>query len=394
MRAVLLALLLVLGGWTAVRADGLPGPRLEAFERVSIELPQRAAGRVALRAYGRAFELVLSDNADLIGALPPRLRDRLPGDDRFLRGELAGIDGSWVRLNRIGGRVSGAFHDGEHLYLIDRAGGFRLPAGRRAPAGATLVFRLADLRPDAPIDAGGVRTDGSVAGHGAVFDDYATFSAHLRELAVLEGTAAMALPITVVSDRRFGRRYGANTESVVVGRVNLIDGIYGQQVGVGIQLLHHERLADDGPMTATDASGLLSQFRGWMDGGAGSGVPFEGLGHLFTARDLDGGTVGIAFLNVLCSSRAGYGVNQDYGSDTYAALIFAHEVGHNFGAYHDDDRDSCPDGTIAGIMNSRITGADDFSQCSLDAMAPSVAGASCLVSVESTETIFGNGFEP
>jgi hypothetical protein len=247
-----------------------------------------------------------------------------------------------------------------------------------------------------------VRTDGSVAGHGAVFDDYATFSAHLRELAVLEGTAAMALPITIVTDTAFNTKHGGSTASVVAGRVNLVDGIYGQQVGVGIQLLHLERLADDGPMTATDPIDLLYQFSEWMYQGDGSGVPFEGTAHLFTNRRRESSTVGVAFLNALCRPWSGYGVNWDSNGDTYSALIFAHELGHNFGAGHDDETTpteenpdpACPGNTEFGIMNSRITGADDFSQCSLDAMAPSVAGASCLVPVESTETIFGNGFEP
>jgi hypothetical protein len=373
-------------------AQPAPAPRLADFDIVEIALPERAAvARIGLRAHGRQFDLVVAENLELLESLPGRVRGRLAASDRFLRGRLSGIEGSWVRLNRIGGRVSGAFYDGQHLYLIDRAESFSLPGTRAAASGATMVYRLADLKIDAAIDPGGVHPMADSARRRS-FDDYATFGAHLRELAALEGSAAMAMPVTIVSDARFADKFGADTDSIVVGRINLVDGIYSQQVGVGIQLWHHEILARNGTLAATDASDLLYQFRTWMRSGAGAGVPFKGLAHLFTGRDLDGGTVGIAFLGVLCSSSSGYGVNQDYGSDTYSALIFAHELGHNFGAYHDNGS-SCPDGTFAGIMNSRINGEDEFSQCSIDAMGPVIASAGCLVASESAEAIFDNGFE-
>lgn len=387
----------------AVPATSAEQISLDAFEVLEIQSERgQVPARLDIQAFGRSFGMELSRNSGVLASLPSRQRSRIPAADLFLKGTLTGIPGSWVRLNRIDGRFSGGFFDGKELYLIDRVDGFSGTRAAATPQDRTIVFRFGDLDFPGLIDHGGIDPgdDNKPDADGA---DYRNFVEHLREVVTLQGTAMFAVPVTVVSDVQFTGRHGASTASVVAGRVNFIDGIYSSQVGTGIALLHHEILSDNDVLTATDARDLLvgrfngntlvqPGFRQFMRTGAGSSLPFEGLAHLFTGRNLDGSTVGIAYVGVLCSRSAGYGVDQDLTSDTTSALVFAHEVGHNFNAPHDGE-DACAAETFRGIMNPSINNSQQFSNCSLAQMAPEVAAANCLVEAIDSQAIFNDSFE-
>jgi len=366
---------------------------LKAFEVVELGAEAGAAPtRLQVQAFGRSFALKLRRNTSLLTALPNGQRSRIPADDLFLAGTLEGIPGSWVRLNRVDGQFSGGFFDGQELYLIDGAKGFSAAGDRGLTATETIVFRFGDLDFPALVDHGGIepRANSRTSQDPT---DYRDFVSHLREVANLQGTPMLAMPLTVVSDVQFTNRHGSNAASVVAGRINFIDGIYTSQLGTGITLWHHEILSSNGTLTATDAQELLVQFRTFMTSGAGSAIPFEGLAHLFTDQRPAGGTAGIAYLGVLCNSTFGYGVDEDLNSETTSALVFAHEVGHNFNAPH-DGQDACADESFRGIMNPSINGSQQFSDCSLAEMTTEVGAASCLVETFDSQVVFDDGFEP
>ena len=53
--------------------------------------------------------------------------------------------------------------------------------------------------------------------------------------------------------------------------------------------------------------------------------------------DIDGGTVGIAFIGTMCNLRSSTGVSQDGGRNLAGvATTVAHELGHIFNMDHDD----------------------------------------------------------
>ncbi|MDT8449673.1 MAG: M12 family metallo-peptidase [Wenzhouxiangellaceae bacterium] len=407
--AIRIAILIIATAAGAAQAEQGDRPLVAEFRQIRPAVPAPAAEqRLSFRAFGTDWRLDLADNEALLEALPDPMRRALAArGHRFLRGTVSGKPGSWARLNWIGGRLSGGFFDGRELYLIDRAGDLGAAGRRGTRPDDTIVFRFSDLDLERFIDPGaiaapdarspGTRTSGARTSDAAA-GDFNRFIGHLQEIAALQGSAMMAMPVTIVTDTGFNSRYGSNTAAVVAGRLNFVDGIFTGQLGTGIVLWHHKLLADDANLVATDAGTLLEQFRQFMNGGAGRDIPFRGIAHLFSGRIFDGSTVGTAFFSpdgsVLCRRSAGLGVDQDLTSgETISALVFAHEAGHNFNARHDDNTEFCPSGTLQGIMASTINGSQQFSQCSLDVMGPTAAEASCLVESTVADDVFSDSFE-
>jgi len=108
-----------------------------------------------------------------------------------------------------------------------------------------------------------------------------------------------------------------------------------------------------------------------------------------TGRDLDGSTVGIAYIGSLCQARFSVSVSQ--GVATLASLVTAHEIGHNFGAPHDGEAaepnepvNPCASTPRTFLMSPQLNGNDQFSQCSLAQIEPQVRAAGCILPVITT----------
>ena len=107
-----------------------------------------------------------------------------------------------------------------------------------------------------------------------------------------------------------------------------------------------------------------------------------GLTHLFTGRQLDGDTAGVAYTLALCSQRFGASLTMAHSSAALDTLITAHEIGHVFGAPHDgtDECASTPQNQY--IMTPMLTtSVTSFSQCSLDQINAVIDSCSCVVAL-------------
>jgi hypothetical protein len=141
----------------------------------------------------------------------------------------------------------------------------------------------------------------------------------------------------------------------------------------------------DSLSAATEPSSLLSELRALRRGT--SRLNSRGLTHLFTGRDLDGTTVGIAYLDSLCDREFGAGLSEARNRSAWIeSLIAAHEIGHNFGAVHDGDPDeACASAPAGFLMATSINGSDQFSTCSLGLMRPNIATASCIAPLSTAD---------
>ncbi|HET8783516.1 MAG TPA: M12 family metallo-peptidase [Pyrinomonadaceae bacterium] len=204
----------------------------------------------------------------------------------------------------------------------------------------------------------------------------------------------------------FGGAAGANSRIIEI--INLVDGVYQVEIGVGFQIAFQNAFDNSAtdPYNATEASALLNEFRThWNANFPNSGGNTRSLAHLFTGKNLDGSTVGIAFTGVTCRTQtSAYGLSQRFpftaGNPITSTtmVLTAHEIGHNFSASHTnvvtpqtpvDITAACQEtimeasinngGSFCPFSRSQITGhANAFSSCLLESFGSPPASANCV----------------
>lgn len=324
--------------------------------------------RLSFLAFGKNFKLVLDEN----NALMPTFSSRRT-DIKLYAGEIDGNSKSWARITVVNGQYSGAVFDGQELYLLDVGENVNaaLINKNSMQAAATVVYRASDASTDASC--------GTHDNHESSFS-YENLTTQSNDntnsdLETAEATASQKISLRIVADTQYAAS-GPDAEAQVISQMNIVNGIFSEQVDVEFEISEIEVLSNNGTLTSTNASELLNQFRTF------TGTNNPGLAHLFTGRDIDGGTIGIAFLRAICRNT-GVGLTQAGGRGSLGALTAAHEFGHNFGAPHDNQSGSvCASTPGTFLMNPSLNRSDEFSQCSLDQIAPVVASAQCLSPVE------------
>ena len=362
--------------------DGVSLSHYEPLERISVQsqggqTSQKPGGTgpidLSFDTLGRNFELQLEPNASLLPAIPfeQRLESNIP-----YRGRIAGSPDSWARIVMVDGMPAGLVWDGEDLYAIEA------PGDSIVDSVSSVAYRMADLlvAPGALSCASGAQMTSGKAMYQSIVSKVGSV--------VAQGPGAVSmLDLGAVGDYEFTTSKGANARSAIVTRLNNVDGIYSQQLEVQINVPFIETFTDinDPFSDATDAGTLLDDVNDYRFGNANQRN--TGLTHLFTGRGLDGSTVGIAWLNALCSTTYGTGLTQGNASSTIDSMIAAHEIGHNFGAPHDGEAGSpCesepPDGYI---MATQVNTSGQFSACSITQMQDDIARAGCITALPSTD---------
>jgi outer membrane scaffolding protein for murein synthesis (MipA/OmpV family) len=369
------------------QAAGLRIGSVESIAPIEISAPRTASGRaiagrreLRFDAFGRRFELRL----EATPGFAPRLA---PAGFEALQGEVLGHSGSWVRLTRNGGQWTGLIFDGLEYFGVESAGTtarFNAQA-RRMPAAMQVVYRLRDAHVE---DASHV---GDMVPAGTTLEGVVNAVASELPPPTLAATlATQRLDVGVVLDAEQVERDGPQATADALARMNIVDGIFSNQVGVRIAVTTTTALTPGSqPFDDTTVPGdLLKQLSTYR---AGSQLQqATGLTHLFTARDLDGQTVGIAYIKSICSANFGASLSEARTSAPTEALIAAHEIGHGFGAPHDNESGSACESAPSGfLMAAQVAGSQTFSDCSLAQIAPVVAAASCLAPVDAADAALG-----
>ncbi|MCH7503941.1 MAG: hypothetical protein IIA10_11405 [Proteobacteria bacterium] len=358
-------------------SDGIFLSHYEPLQRLTIqtgigEFDQKlqAAGPVNLSfdALGRSFDIQLEPNTRL---LPAESRAVLAGGVTPYRGQLTGKPGSWARIVIAGGMPRGLIWDGEQLFAIEA------PGDSLVSSPSPIIYRLAD----AVIAPGTMSCGTSVAfgSNGAAM--YQSLVAELN-IAMAQGAGAVSeINFGAIGDFEFTSAQGgdANANTAILTRLNNVDGIYSQQLGVQINVPVVETFATaaDPFSDVTDPSDFLIEVAAYRRGTAAQNS--QGLTHMFTGRNLDGSTVGIAYSSALCSRNFGAGLTQGTGGAAFDSLVAAHEIGHNFGAPHDGEAGSaCEAEPSTFLMATTLNGNDQFSACSIVEMQDDIAAASCI----------------
>ena len=358
------------------------------FEPLQVRVPQTAASgarqkasrelsKLELSAFGRDYELTVEANEtfhESLAAKPSRSTLTL------YRGSIDGLASSWVRLATQGTDVHGMVWDGVQLYVIAPSDQVRQQLVPPLQAqSASVIFRMHDvLMPAREASCASGDTPAPIERGSDAYDSL------VRELRHAKGElgATMRLELAVLADALFLERHldeQAARDSLLI-RLNNIDGIYSSQLGVQIQTPLIDILdAENRTLSETrNANALLKEL------GRAREKSFRhrahGLTHLFTARDLEGETVGIAYVDSLCDPKYGVGLTEvSTRGSWYESLVAAHEIGHNFGAVHDGESACASTPQGAYLMSPNVNGIEAFSDCSLNMMRPKVSAARCIV---------------
>lgn len=389
---------------TDFRGSGAPASvrRFESADNLAVQ-PAGEGGRantsVSFRALARQFALDLepsrlfTSNHRTVWMGGERQDDDVPADFTYT-GVVRGEPGSWARISIRNGALDGIIWTPEETYFVEPDARFsNNPAATR-----TVVYRMSDV-------------DGSVL-HGAcgLAGSLSPARAQLAPAVTGGTTGPQAMPLTMaaatvpqqqatvalVADYDYFAVHGANSAADMQSVINQVAGIFQVQLGIVLQVTQTVvyTTSPDPFDSTTDPVSLLNEFSVYKADPA-SPVYAANLAHLFTGRSLDGGVLGVAWIGTVCDPMYSTGLSEDFTTDdTSLVLLSAHEIGHIFGAYHDNESGS-PCGTVpfGYIMNPYIsTGLElQFSGCSLSSMGPDVTAASCLGNVQ---TAIGPTFSP
>lgn len=352
------------------------GFRVLHHESVSIQREARAGAneRMSFEAYGRRFDLNLAPNERISRGVPGGMSQTVP-----LLGTVEGIANSWVRVTRSPSGLRGMVFDGEQYYALEPAAEVAPVAVQplSATAGGTVVYRLSDAVMPVETMKCEVATMTSGPSQTAA-DALQNLSAELQDFQTAAAAAPMKqVRIGVVGDFEFVSQFaGVQPEDAIVARMNIVDGIFSEQLGVKVSLAPPTlfREAND-PFTASNPSDLLDELRAYRRGSQAQRA--LGITHLMTGRNLDTQTVGIAYISGVCSAEFGNSLSESGPDTTRAALIAAHEIGHNFGAPHDGEG-ACASTPTTFLMAPQLNGNRNFSSCSIQQMQPTLTSAACL----------------
>ena len=415
-RALLSALVLCLLAGAAMlvspAASGQKGDRvsqeigqaLTSFETVALDPSEvlrsvREEGSVTLQTARGPFDLVVepfdvrSDDYRAAATGPDGQMVELPRTpSNSWRGHVRGQEDTTVRLYLDGLKVQGIIITPGGTFFVEPARDLSAAAG----AEDFLFYSSSDVKP----------TDGSCE-EVTLAGKVAKEAAPAALTAIRPAEAFAPKPVVRVAteaDFEFYQLDGSNvaaTNNDILNIMTQVDGIYDAQLGVRVNVVfQHVWATSNDPYTLTNASAALDQLADNFDSQFGTGtVPSRDLVHMFTGKNLDDTTIGIAYTGALCDFPAlSFAIseskhkNEQNGVELSAAervTLTAHEIGHNLGASH-----TAPGGSVgdppaqitgcnapnASIMQPAVTNSTGFCQFSRDQITSHLTGSggSCL----------------
>lgn len=352
----------------AVHFENAAGQSFD-MRRKSLGANSAAKFTASFDAFGRRFVADLETHDKLNAVVRAR-----GGSAIALRGKLAGVRSSWVRLTQAGEALHGIVWDGEQLIAIAPA---QEIAANESSANKTMIFRLSDTVIDPSANTCAASAVGGSDSGASLFDNLKSeLSAKSNAL-----PATRQLQLSALMDRSYLGRYATQSQAIdaLMVRANNVDGIFTAQLGVDIAVSAIVAEDPTGMTLLPDANKAEDLLSGVSRARAASAELYSaGITHLFTGRDLDGSTVGISYVGAVCSQRYGAALSEARGRDAwYESLIAAHELGHSFGAEHDGEGE-CATTPATYLMAPVIGHSDRFSQCSLNRIQKQAAQATCL----------------
>ncbi len=260
----------------------------------------------------------------------------LPIDLAFFRGSVPGEPDTWAEVTLAPNQVRATIVRGSERLDV-------MPA--EAPTGTEPPLHV--LSPERDLDSTSPPWSCGVDGANEAALDHGDPTRLLPRPPAQPNGVELVAPRRVISiavdcDQEIAGKFGGNVTAAsnyVTTLLATVSLIYERDLEVTLNVSYLNFWTTTDPYTQTSLSPQLSELRSWWNANR-SGIP-RAVTHLLSGRNLGGG---IAYLNVLCASTSsGYGyslsaIDCAYGyptnTSTWDAVVVAHELGHNFAAYH------------------------------------------------------------
>ncbi len=356
-------------------------PRTVDNKRISTLSAHATGQRTQLSVYGSQLTLRLEHNKPLTESLPAQA-----SGPTLLRGSLEGKPQSWARLTKTNAGTYGLIWDGAELYVIEPSADIRsaLAVSLPVPNSETVIFKLSDTT----IDLGAEYCGSHQAATANVDTGLATYQAIAGELsdqtASATGGPTLILELQALADAAVRARYSSDqaARDAIMVRLNNIDGIFSAQMGLQIHAANVTVYDQDSTaLSASSSADTLLNSLGQLRSSDPVMRTYAAT-HLFTGRDLDGDTLGIAYMSSICGARYGSSLSELRNRGAWIdSLVAAHELGHQLGAVHDGEGVCGGTAAQSYLMGSQINGSSELSQCSRDSIFATLQYAACLIPV-------------
>lgn len=292
--------------------------------------------------------------------------------------ELSTVDSRAVPMNgatRKGGIVSltvgdgfvyGYINEGDDLYYIEPARYYR----KRSTSDDVIIYNVKDIKESAPGTCG--------------FDELGSKAESFKsEHSKSRMAGCRAYEYAICNDWSMVSKYGsaAGAENHAIGVTNDVNTDYiaafSDEIRLVISGQYNSTCNTCDPWTSsTDISVLLADFRDWSNvnidnSSSGNYIPHD-VASLWSNRNFDGSTIGLAYVGVICNQTYKYNVLQDISNSGGYQLrvLTTHELGHNFGSSHDA-------ASSGYIMAPSINNTSSWSSTSVNSINTHIAGISC-----------------
>jgi hypothetical protein len=169
-----------------------------------------------------------------------------------------------------------------------------------------------------------------------------TFQASKSRLTTLSlpFSPTMQLDLATEGDEALYAAWGTSTNAQIQDIVNTAATVYLSQLGIVLNVADQHYFTANDPFTSTDSADILTTFQSYTLSNRQLSSSADAY-MLFSGLDFDDSIVGLAYVGAICADGGDYsfGIVQRVSS-TIQSIVFAHELGHNFGANHDNSTPS------------------------------------------------------
>ena len=311
--------------------------------------------KVSIR--GDRFKLLV-DSGDGV------LNEVAPPAIRTYRGSLAGRPGTIVAGSILPTGFSGIIHlEDESTWVIQPLSDFR---PELLSTGQHVSYATSDAIPDGRGCALG-RPGFPVAKYRSLLSA-AIAAGQGQGEGGIAGTTPSQVELGCETDYEFFQKNSSsipNTLNDVELIVSNVNTIYDRDVNITFELatvIIRSDVAD--PYTSTTIDGRLTEFGNKWASAPESGI-YRDISHMFSGYTFAGGTIGLAYLGVVCNAvnNAQYGVVESRYTTSlgFRISLSAHELGHNWDATHCDSQGTAAchimcssNGGCGGISGSNL----------------------------------------